>query len=424
MTKKLTTIALALLTITFISLLSACSGVSVPNENKIKEDLENRIDYYIGLEVIDKVEIVKRKTDDEAKEDMVWCQVESNDSKASYIRNFIIMYALYDEGGWQFEEFHGDQKENWSSTPLAGVDSKTINTSLSGFSINIDDEEWAIDSNTIDSFTISKQETQLEQKKDIVVVAMIINDDVLTAQGELEFVFKYEDGWKLSDYRVFKPFETSAKAHTKLEISDDILINAIAKKPMILGEGKTEQLINIELTEISEFSLIDSVSENKDTTQIYNCSFKLDKKLVDLNVNAQVVYQYDKVNGWNISDISCQPSISSVNIEGEWIGEYAVYSGDVKLNLNISQVADDGSMTATFNFSAAPTNPSYESGSYKAIGGVDFNTLRVVIEGVEWIEQPPGLPYSWFINLDGCLRIDSSVIKAISGTAFEVKKAQ
>ena len=422
MTKKLTTIALALLTITFISLLSACSaGVSVTSESKIKEDFESHLDYYTGLEIIDKVEIIKRKTDNEAKEDMVWCKIDSADSDASYVRYFIIIYNLYEEDGWQFEELLEDQKDKWSSKPLAGADNKLIKGSMVGMSIEIDEEEWEISPNTIDSFTIESQETQLEQGKDIVVVSVVINDDVLTAQGELEFVFKYEDGWKLGDYRVFKPFETSVKVHTKLEISDDILINAISKKPLILGEGKTEQLIDIELDEISDFTLIDTVSQNKDTMQTYNCSFKLDKKLVVLTVNAQVVYQYDKVNGWNISDISCQPSISSVNIEGEWIGQYAQMSGDAKLNLNISQVADDGSITAVFNFSALPTNPSVPSGSYKMIGGVDLNNLRIVLEGKEWIEQPT---YYSFRNLDGCLRIDGSVIKAISGTALEVKKVQ
>lgn len=405
--------------ISAILLLSACTAVAVPNESKVEKDVEGVLNNnYSSSETIETVEIVKRKTEKNIKSDTVWCKVETNDEEALYVRYFTLYYQLYDKGGWILENWEEDQTDKWGSTPLVGVNVDTIRNSLIGVSADIDGELWEIEPDNIGNLAIDEQETNLEQKRDVILATVDIKSDVLVAQGKLRIDYVYDEGWYLSNYNIDTPFATSYQANAELKMTDDILISEITKKAMIFDEGSTEQIINITSDEISEFKADKGIVQERGTVQIFNCSFILDKKVAVLSVEAKVIYQYGSVSNWSISDIIFSPKVVSVDMKGEWVGEYT-YNRGYKLVLNVSEVAGDGTITSTFHFSGLPVNPSGSSGSYKLAGGIDFKELKIYLEGKEWISGE-GQEVS-MDKMYGTIYIqEEKIVMSIGGNKFDM----
>ena len=74
-------------------------------------------------------------------------------------------------------------------------------------------------------------------------------------------------------------------------------------------------------------------------------------------------------------------------LTGTWAGTYVCSQGETGLRLVIQAVAG-GALTATFNFSAVPSNPSVPTGSYTMTG--TYSSAGVALTGDQWISQPSG----------------------------------
>jgi hypothetical protein len=87
-------------------------------------------------------------------------------------------------------------------------------------------------------------------------------------------------------------------------------------------------------------------------------------------------------------DSSATPvSLSPSALTGTWEGIYTCAQGDTELRLVI-QAAAGGTLTATFNFFAAPDNPGVPSGSYTMTG--TYSATGVQLTQDHWINEPPG----------------------------------
>ena len=395
-------------------LLSSCSE-SVPNESKIKTDLEEtRVTNLFNSEGIDKIEVVKRNTDNDRKIDTVWIKIDSSDEEVAYIRYLRLDYQLYDQGGWILESVEPDERSLWASTPLIGVKEDMIKESIMGLRVNIDGDEWIFDQESISEIIIDSQNPLLEQKKDSASITVNLASDVLVAQGQMQLEFAFDNDWKMDDYRVSTPFESNFKDNAKFNLTVEQLITEVSKTPItfysVVGSHTGNQIININSNDVSNFSIINTESQNKGVIQVLNCVFSLNKRLVTFDVEAKITYEYDKLNGWEFKNTIYLPKVKSVIIEGQWIGHYNASSyrtNSMGLNIDITNVSSDGAIEATVNFYPLPTNPSNPSGSLKAVGGIDFENLVVTIEGSEWIEQPRGYT---FANYRGFLLADDSKI--------------
>ncbi len=112
-----------------LMLLSACT--SLPKEKNVKEDLK------IALgedEIIDNMEIIDRKTDKDARTDIFYFTVESNDGKIAYTRYYIVTYVLYEEC-WCRDDIYPNTNEECLQKPLTGIDEQDIPASLNGKSV-------------------------------------------------------------------------------------------------------------------------------------------------------------------------------------------------------------------------------------------------------------------------------------------------
>jgi serine/threonine-protein kinase len=80
-------------------------------------------------------------------------------------------------------------------------------------------------------------------------------------------------------------------------------------------------------------------------------------------------------------------TLSPSALTGTWGGTYVCSQGDTGLRLVI-QAAAGGTLTATFNFFAVPSNPGVPSGSYTMTG--TYSSAGVNLAPSQWISQPPG----------------------------------
>jgi hypothetical protein len=422
---------LGVLCASMLLLFAACGNAAITSEAEMQADVEiaTNYDYYKNGEVIDNFEILERETDHEYGDDNAIVRVESHDDSASYIRLFDISYSFYEEHGWLCDNVVPVEEDKWASTPLAGVSEEAIKASLDGLRVKIGGDEWNISEDDIEDVTVGTRDTNLEGKSDTVAVTLSVTTEVLLATGELELEFNYDDGWEYEDYSVITPFESSYQQGKDPQLTNETLISDISKQKIIMGEQKHEQEISLSNDEISNFSIDQVESLNRGMQQTYSCSFVLAKELVSFDVMADIIYQYDPAGGWEPQYTNLMSNVKSVSLDGVWSGQYNASSWGnnaadyAELKIEIPKVESDGSVEAICSFSALPTNPSVPSGSFSAIGGIDYPSLRVTLEPQEWIERPEDYNLIGFM---GYLRVeDSTLTNTVSAgnyTEFEVTK--
>jgi len=415
---KLKNLVLAFFTILTVGFcLTSCSSSPVASENKIKTDLETSNGFLAANEKIDQVVINKRQTISSQKKDTVWCTIDTDDTLIAYQRPVILTYDLYDKDGWILDNVVPDPSSQGVETPLKGVDTTSLASSLTGVNVNLNNEEWYITPDIIGNISVDKQDTNLDQKIDKITATVSLDSDVETAQGQLVLNYKFDNGWKLDSLTGNNDFTATYKPNAELKVSNDDLIAILIQKDIPFSNGATQQTISMSTDEITNFTIENDTSSQKGTVQTYDCSFLITKPNVTFNTKAQIIYTYNKIGGWSVNNITATPTVNSVNLVGDWTGESP--SGPCKLIINIQKVAADGSITAIFNFSALPINPDEPSGSFKMNGGIDLNTLQIVLKAGEWIEQPDNWGTS---DMNGCLYVDDSEIKSIDGYPFDIKQ--
>jgi serine/threonine protein kinase len=80
-------------------------------------------------------------------------------------------------------------------------------------------------------------------------------------------------------------------------------------------------------------------------------------------------------------------TLSPAVLTGTWEGSYVCSQGETGVRLVI-QAAAAGTLTATFNFFAVPSNPGVPSGSYTMTG--TYSSAGVTLTQDQWISQPAG----------------------------------
>jgi len=354
-----------------------------------------------------------------------------------------------------------------------GADLDLIKESIIGTKLIIDDEEWIINNDSLENISISSQETTNE--KDVVIIDVELKDVVLLATGQMHVEFKYneeKENWVLSDHRVSTPFATSFLEHTALNFSNDDLITEITKHSIVYNEIaartaeeiKMEQIaagivgsiigmpflsslvgeeeatdailetMNFSANEISNFNIVLIEMNNKgiDTT-IYS-SFILSKGVIDYEVFSEIIYQYDKVNGWLLQDVGFTSIINSINLENtKWSGTYDAWTNGNflpnQLTIEFNEVTNG---TTNAIVTAAP--PGFKQA---LVGTIDTTSLTINLIFNEWIQEPSfdgitlstGLFFATdeqgaldnsHINLNGVINHLGNIIRSNQGIEFEV----
>lgn len=440
-----------IISLVLMFLLAACGDGSgtgaraIPNEERIQNDIStNAISPISGGRTVTGIDLLEYETDSEMGQHSAFARVFSNDGEVAFTEHMRVSYMQNEEREWVLSNISFDHSSPVLMSPLAGVRDELAREALVGATLVINDDEWVISYDTLESLSVVSRETSLEQNRDVVTVNVQLHDIALIAEGEMVVEFRFDNGWQAGDFRVSSPFETSIHPHAVLDVSDDELIaiitrhniaysprGAIDAQAMITmaqgavdlvgtltgmpflsalfeTSGTGEQTMSISEDEISEFTFLDAVATERGTVKTFFSSFTLSKEFVTFDVFSQVVYSFDPVNGWGLHDVGFTSVINAVNLEGtSWVGTYTRRDGGTYVFLggaeritmeitSISHLTDiDGAIEVEINI--YPTQRSRGTGAHippgewrqTARGFVNFVELTFEIMFDEWIVPPP-----------------------------------
>lgn len=292
---------LIMLVITCMTL-SACGNK--PKEDKVKEDIKNYLDEkFDEEEVIEVIEITDSYTKEDSKEKEFYCKVNSNDGEISYEKHFVVTYKKYDKNGWILEEVEENNEIEWTREPLVGVSENLLRHLLNGTFVEVNEESWCIEEINIKDILIKEQNTDIEAKKDEILVELIIEDEVAEASGELNINFIFDDEWKIDSISGKDKFISKIKPEKELKITAEDIISLIEGKINYIdierknGEvyiitSNTSNTITIGRGEISDLIIESHESENKGKHQIYYGKFSLVRPNASYKFSFQIMYVY------------------------------------------------------------------------------------------------------------------------------------
>ena len=420
-----------------LSLLIGCTNTA--NEKKIQSDLETntQFDFLNEGEKIEKLEIEKRQTDKNQKVDTIWCTITTADTEISYQKSVVLTYSLYDKGGWILDDVSVNKSKEWIKTPLKGIDDEKIQSSLSGQFITVNDEEWRITKDNISNFSIDKQETNLEEKTDRVIVSLTLNEDVEEAKGQLAINYIFEDEWKIDTLSDNTAFTVTVKPEAVLNVTEDDLMNEVANqgfqyggsKPdkdakLIIVDNSSQQTVTVNKSELSDFQINNQESSSKGSSQKYFCSGILTTSYVVFELNAEIEYKYNKNNGWNIESVTVIPEVVSVDVEGEWTGTYISAGDRGKVTLSITDVSDDGTISGIYSWTPEVIDIARQPGSYNVSGTIDKDRLLLDLKAGEWIDKPKWSSFTAKHDIGTMLYIDDSEMQGIGHESGSIMVSQ
>ena len=405
-----------------MTLFTGCSNVA--NEKQIKTDLEQYEETNVikDNEKIEEIAIDKRQTDENKKTDTVWCTITTQDSEISYQKECVLTYNLDKQKKWTLADVDVNDSDEWVKEPLKGIDEEAISLSLNEETVNVDDTEWYIEESEIKKISIDKQDTDIEQKKDTVLVSLTLESPVQKAEGQLEISYHFEDEWEIDSLTEKKSFTAQDIEGTALNATEKSLTEELVQSEIKLDNDESN--ISIEKENISNFKIVNENTEDKGTFKTFECTATITKPTAVFQIEANIGYLYSEEEGWTCQPVTIKSTLESLDIVGEWKGTYngAPYSGEAVLN--ILSLDENGTITATYSYTPETTSDYSQPGSYNVSGKIDFETLHMDLEAGDWIVEPSKKLSVTKANIRANLYVNDSIIEGLGheGNVFTLKR--
>lgn len=405
-----------------MTLFTGCSNVA--NEKQIKTDLEQYKETNVikNNEKIEEIAIDKRQTDEDKKTDTVWCTITTQDSEISYQKECVLTYNLDKQKKWTLADVDVNDSDEWVKEPLKGIDEEAISLSLNDETVKVDGTEWYIEESEIKKISIDKQDTDIEQKKDTVLVSLTLESPVQKAEGQLEISYHFEDDWEIDSLAEKKSFTAQDIEGTALNATEKSLTEELVQSEIKLDNDESN--ISIEKENISNFKIVNENTEDKGTFKTFECTATITKPTAVFQIEANIGYLYSEEEGWTCQPVTIKSTLESLNIVGEWKGTYngAPYSGEAVLN--ILSLDENGTITATYSYTPETTSDYSQPGSYNVSGKIDFETLHMDLEAGDWIAEPSKTLSVTKANIRANLYVNDSIIEGLGqeGNVFTLKR--
>ncbi len=348
---------------------------------------------------------------------------------------YVMLIAVTNLFGCGKEEKEDVKSENETEKTLQAIELEKIKYTLNGKNIKISEEEWII--KNIKEINIEEEKIDQDKNIEEVIVSVIIEDEVMEANGKLKLTYEYDDEWIYKEMKIVEEFKTVFREDTKLEITDEILLNEILKYEVKYGEKKTDmgngtelidystqQTVSMTMEEISDFKVIDYTIRDKGKCQQYSCSFMLNKNKVTFLINTSVTYLYLGSDGWQVQAINLISEIDSIDLKGVWSGEYKTVSATGVCKLEITEVLDDGTVKGIYSYTPSKNTKYTQPGSYEVVGKINKDILHISLEAGEWIVEQPNAMSTAKADITAWLSIEEGNITGIghSTCSFNMTK--
>lgn len=414
----------AMIVISVVLSLTACSKPL--DDSTVKKEVEAElVELLADDETIESIEIIKRDTQKETKDTTIYMEVCSNNGKMAYVRYYTASYYLSTNEEWILDVVYQCDVDRWTVAPLKGVDEKEIIASIKDESVIANGEEWYIEVGNIKNIAIDMQETNLDERKDTVVITLTLNDKVQEAKGQLKINYTFDETWKLDYISGNDSFVATTKPGFALEITSEDLIDELTKKEVLLSGGTTyEQTISINEAEISNFIINKEISGAKGTTQRYECSCTLTKSHAMFNLNMVIPYFYKESSGWLIQPMTITPELVSIDIVGDWNGTYIGAGDSGSATLSITECSDNGKIIGVYSYTPSKIDRYRQAGSYQVLGTIDMTTLFMNLTAGDWINKDSSAMSITKKDITAILYIEDSKINGLGqkGVPFIVER--
>ena len=387
---------LLIVTLTAMILLTACGVVRLPpNEERVNIDVAESLSTIIPENRnIDQIEITETETDLEAGVHEVIVKVNSNDGKDAYLSYYRLVYLRNEEKLWDLLSFKDARDDEWTKKPIIGVDESQFKPDLMGTHLKIRSEDWVVDEQSLDSFTIVSRDTELEQGKDTVVIDVVLSSGLLVAEGQLTLEYLYQDRWISPWTTVSVPFTVEINPDTMLEMTDDKALDVLVElRQFDFSSGNTLQSIQLNREQISNVNLVNTKTEDKGTLNTYEHTFTLEKELVTFEIKLNTTYRYDATNGWLLENTQLTSKVTKVKLDGTtWGGIYTHrynfrlggnHSKQRVFTLTMTEFPTIGGLRATLTELSTPVYSQTLFGR-----AVDLETLTFDLAFEEWVDAP------------------------------------
>jgi len=418
-----------LLTVCMAFMLSGCS--SKPDEKKVTEDLKSFDNENLksGGEKIDSVKIDNSESNDDSY--TLYCTVKTEKNDISYEKQVNAIYKKSKE--WELANVQVNINSEWKITPLKGVSKKVIESDLVGEVIKLKNEEWEIEKGEISDLSISKQETDLKNKRDKITVDITLDGAVEKAKGSIIVEYSFDKEWNFKGVTNASNVTSEVKEDKKLDTSEKSILSYITKQSFQYGNksngsglvslisDSTVQEIPMTESEISNFKIKEQSSGAKGTIQTVKCSATLTKKYATFSVEMELTFTYS--SGWNEPSIETNAKLENLDITGEWNGNYTAAGSSGTVSLNISEVNGD-EVSGSYSYTPDRIDKYTQPGSYSFSGTIDKETLMLNLEAGEWISKPERVLSTDKVNIRAFIKINDEIMEGIGhGSAtFKVSK--
>ena len=194
-------------------LLCGCTSKAVKTEEEILADMQERkLPEECEGATISGIEIIKRQTNQEDKQDIVYVAILAETESAKIVRSYKLEYNLYDEG-WVLDGVERyDEGEN-STTALSDPPDSVIddffakqNEQINAYNgtYTNEDKKYAISNPVYSSWEVTDRKTNFETGRSIVYVSASRETPFLITHEKLAFpvTFSSDGKWHILDVDV------------------------------------------------------------------------------------------------------------------------------------------------------------------------------------------------------------------------------
>jgi hypothetical protein len=371
---------------------------AIPNVERIINDLiESGQSIVPNTETITDVEIIEEETNTETRTHQVEISISSHDNDVSYIRYAIIIYQRNENREWIFSEIWAEAFHMWTMTPLRGVNEDIFNSAVGSALMNsrfeLDGEHWDVNHTVLESFTVNSRNTDLRNLRDIIVMDVVLSDVAMIARGQVELDFVFSYGWFLNSSALYPDFVGELKPEAVFELTNEGLLNDLSARDLTMMISTIGYIGHMELftaDEIENITNLDYTASNKNQQRLYTFSFNITRGVIVYEVNALVLYEFNRNNGWEMTGFEFSSENNEANLDGtrwvgslhsKWLGTDLYETRQTYLAIEIETVNADGRFTAILT----AAEPEYQ---VRSSGIFDKNALTLNFTFDEWIVEP------------------------------------
>ena len=434
--------------------LTGCAPAK-PNEKNLMADLPLSSAYstYFGAdEAIESLSIEKSKSegDDQYR---IWCTVQSSDQSGDYTKHIVVIYTLYDTGGWIIDSVYTDSSQWLTTTLKAGVSAAHIEQALIELNLTIGNDSWYVSEGDELSVSILTQDTDLAGKTDKITAEVTLRSGPVMASGQIDLKFNWMQGYPTERWTLvgapdttgltlgyaprqqLQPDEAQIKAEVasttfnlgysnpvSITISEEEMIN-FAASPLVVHTSDyaayqetrymdIQSMGDAQFTKTDEFRALTQHMQNwhnhttKGLYQVANYTFLLPKGAVTFQISVTAYYGYNESGTWDYLGLITGVQEIDANLLGRWKGTFQSGSAIYEMELQFDSVDDAGRYTGVFTISKPPSD---EIGSRAIFAqfNTHSSTVNVMNASSEWLIKPPSgfggafVQNNWSFSPDG-----------------------